>query len=108
MFYLSLTAKSGSQEFDQFCKVFESVIKAYFEQNSLLLDDILSLNDKFGNPLGMQEKIPEQLDFITLILLPSEITFLIQTDWAYNWKFIKIFTQGHFLSSALKGMKLPI
>lgn len=90
MFCLSLTAKSGSQEFDWFCKVFESAIKAYFEQNSLLLDDILTINNKLGDPLGIQEEIPGQLDFITFIFLPSETTFLTQPkDQAYSWKILK-------------------
>lgn len=59
-------------------KLFDTIVKAYREQNSLPLKNILTLNITLVHPLVIQEDIPEQLDFIKMIFRPPKTTSLIQ------------------------------
>lgn len=89
---------------DRFRKVFERTIKAYLEQNSLILKDVSTLN----NANGIQEEIPQQIDFTKVIFLASKTTSLalIQPKVRLIIENFKILYSRELLSDASKYVGL--
>lgn len=89
---------------DRFRKGFERTIKAYLEQNSLILKDVSTLN----NANGIQEEIPQQIDFTKVIFLASKTTSLtlIQPKVRLIIENFKILYSRELLSDASKYVGL--
>lgn len=53
-------------------------VNAHLDQNILTLKDLLTLYNGLSHPTGIQEKIPEQLDFIEVIFISPKFAYRIE------------------------------